>query len=204
MLKWSKHRRQKKEVIIQNPHRTLNPTLGNNLSNDSSKDTLSGDENLSNLNIRISKTMVNQESALAEARRRFSAQYSNEPAKGIHNSPEIPEIRLGTPSDTWKQPSSNIDPLDNCSISSNTSFARGENKDANTLEKRSRSSIISVPRTSHSNSSTLERGGAASKGRFCNIKPHLNLLWFIYFKTLFDFYIHVAHIIYKYQEISFS
>ena len=204
MLKWSKHRRQKKEVIIQNPHRTLNSTLGHNLSNDSSKNTLSGDENLSNSNIRISKTMVNQESALAEARRRFSAQYSNEPTRGISNSPDIPEIRLDTQSNTWKQPSSNIDPLDNCSISSNTSFARGENKDANTLEKRSRSSIISVPRTSHSNSSTLERGGAASKGPFCNIKPHLNLLWFIYFKTLLDFYILVTHNKYKYQGSSFN
>ena len=171
MLKWSKNRGQKKG---EKKGDISNRNLGTpeNIQNDNSG---SG--------IRISQTMVDQESALAEARRRFSAQLSIEPSPAGQISPEIPEIHVDTPSDTWRpvplNHQSSFTPYqsDNCSLASETSFDQGRHSNVNTLERRSRSNNILVPETSHSNSSTLERGGAKSKYYrfFLSVTVHINL-----------------------------
>ena len=164
MLKWSKNRGKKNGAIASNRSEMLNSNSNNDQNNNPSS---RNEGNLESSDIRISRTMVEQESALAEARRRFSAQTSNESCLAIQSSPEIPDIHVDTPSDTWRPVSLNyqspfIPPKsDNRSIVSGTSI---DEEGINTLERGSRANNnINVPETSHSNCSTLERGGAKSK-----------------------------------------
>jgi hypothetical protein len=164
MLKWSKQRGKKNGANVSNRSEMLNSN-SNNERNDNP-----GSTNDEGSDIRISRTMVEQESALAEARRRFSAQISNESSLAIQRSLETPEIHVDSPSDTCRPVSLNyqspfIPPKsDNRSIVCCTSFDQEGNPCINTLERGSRANNnINVPGTSHSNCSTLERGGAKSK-----------------------------------------
>ena len=172
MLKWSKHRGQKNIEKASKQKTTLSGDRESHVKHkgvNDSRDELEGSD------IKISRTMSEQESALAEARRRFSAQISNNSSHvpSANTSTELPEIRVDS-IDVKRRPTSlnyqspyTSQHSDDCSIASSISLSPTGNSKANTFERVPKGSRISVPENSHSNSSTLERGGAKSKYVFC-------------------------------------
>ena len=94
MLKWSKHRGHKNSGKPPEKNKATNDNA-NNITVQHKKSNDSKSE-FDSHNIRLSQNMVEQESALAEARRRFSAQMSTD--SSLVASPDIssnpPEIRV--------------------------------------------------------------------------------------------------------------
>ena len=169
MLKWSKHKGKKPERKASKHNTALSADIGNDemQNNDSysSKDKIKGSD------IKITQNMAEKESALAEARRRFSAQMSNDsPVVASPNiSSDPPEIRVDS-FDVKRRPMSlnyqspyTSQNSDDISIASSISLSPTGNSKGNTIERTPKGSRISVPESSHSNTSTLERGGAKSK-----------------------------------------
>ena len=169
MLKWSKHKGKKPERKASKHNTALSADIGNDemQNNDSysSKDKIKGSD------IKITQNMAEKESALAEARRRFSAQMSNDsPVVASPNiSSDPPEIRVDSFVEKRRPMSLNYQSpytsqnSDDCSIASSISLSPTGNSKGNTIERTPKGSRISVPESSHSNTSTLERGGAKSK-----------------------------------------
>ena len=166
MLKWSKHRHWKNADKEQNSYGKSRSIAGNkeNISNQLVENNSAKDVNYGPTGFKMTKSMVEQETALAEARRRFNAQVSSESFLTIPNSSSTPTNHLEIPSHTWQRSSVTPSQSDNVSLASSTSFARREHSNSNTLEKRSvANSGINFSRTGNSNTSTLERAGAKSK-----------------------------------------
>ena len=183
MLKWSKHRGQK------NSGKTTKESTAIQHDADSitkkQRDTNFTRNEVESSEPRLSKNMVEQESALAEARRRFSAQIStNSSLVASQNiSSDLPEIRVDS-FDVKRRPTSlnyqspyTSQTSDNCSIASSISLSPTGNSKTNTIERTPKSSRISVPEGPDSNSSTLERGGAKSNyvTKFSNCLAQNNL-----------------------------
>lgn len=156
MLKWSKNRLRKNEATDGNQN------FRNRESTKLDKMNSTKDDNLASPGIKMPQSMVEQESALAEARRRFNAQPSTDSFSSGPNSPPIPTIHVDTmPCNTWER--THVTPAQEDNLSIASSIARIGNSNSNTLERISIASNTSFARMGHSNSSTLERAGAKSK-----------------------------------------
>ena len=176
MLKWSKHRGQKNSGKTSKENTAIQYDADRITKKH--KDTNFARNEIESSEPRLSKNMVEQESALAEARRRFSAQISTNSSlvASQNTSSDLPEIRVDS-FDVKRRPTSlnyqspyTSQTSDTCSIASCISLSPTGNSKRNTIERTPKNSRISVPEGPDSNSSTLERGGAKSNyiTKFCN------------------------------------
>ena len=163
MLKWSKQSRRKNGAASP----SLPAKQGGSSESHKTKIIVTQDSKSSDSSdAKISKAMAEKESALEEARKKFSAQTSSDSTMSNPTSKELLDTHLETISNSIHR--CNVDDKDtnNGSAVNSTRFDKdNSNLILSTLERRSKKGALKVPASSHSNSSTLERGGAKSKYR---------------------------------------
>ena len=161
MLKWSKQSRRKNGAASP----SLPAKQGGSSESHKTKIIVTQDSNSSNSkDARISIAMAEKESALEEARKKFSAQTSSDSTMSNPASKEILDTHLDTISKSIQRCSVDNKETNNGSAVNSSRFDKAHNNlILSTLERRSKAGALKIPASSHSNSSTLERGGAKSK-----------------------------------------
>ena len=161
MLKWSKQSRRKNGAMSP----SLPAKQGGASESHKTKIFVTQDSKSSNSSdAKISISMAEKESALEEARKKFSAQTSSDSTMSNPTSKELLDTHLDTISNSIQRCSVDNKDTNNGSAVNSTRFDKDNNNlILSTLERRSKAGALKVPASCHSNSSTLERGGAKSK-----------------------------------------